>query len=122
MRSRRARGDGGMATVLACVCALALIAATALALQFGATVVARHRAENAAEMGALAGAGEMLSGADVACSAAARMVAQNSAAVESCTVEGADVLVTASVDVRVGPLRGRATGRARAGPVAAQSY
>ena len=36
--------------------------------------------------------------------------------------QGADVLVTVSVDVRVGPLRGRATGRARAGPVAAQSY
>lgn len=119
--TKHLRDDDGVATVLACICGLALVAVTTLVIQLGAAVVARHRAESAADLGALAGAGVVLDGAAAACAEAARLVAANAASLDDCTVEGADVVVMVSVAVRVGPLRGTAAGRARAGPVADQA-
>ena len=103
------------------MCALALVAVTALAVQLGAAAVARHRAEAAADMGALAGASVVLDGAEAACAKAERLVVANAATLEDCTLDGADVLVAVTLAVQVGPLRGTAIGRARAGPIAAQS-
>ena len=112
-----ARTDDGVATVLACVCAMALIALTGLAAQFGAALLARHRAEIAADLGALAGAATVVDEQPSACRRAAEVVAANGGAVAACSVEGADVLVTVTVVVHLGPMAGTATGRARAGPV-----
>ncbi len=108
-----------MATVLACVCAMALIAITGVAVQFGAALLARRRAENAADLGALAGAAVVLQGRQGACERAAAVTASNGAAVRDCTLDGADLRLTVSVAVRLGPLSATAIGRARAGPVAA---
>lgn len=111
--------ESGVATVLACVCAMALIAITGLAVQFGAALLARHRAENAADLGALAGAAVVLQGRRGACERAEAVARSNGASMRDCTLDGADVLLTATVAVRLGPLSATATGRARAGPVAA---
>lgn len=107
--------------MVACFCAMALIAVTVLVLQVGAATLARQRAETAADLGALAGAAAALGGAQAACDAAAAVAAANGAAVRHCATDGADVLVEVRADVAVGPLGRRAEARARAGPVARQS-
>ena len=113
------RAEAGVATVLACVCAMALIVLTGLAAQMGAALLARHRAEVAADLGALAGAAAVVAEQRSACARAAEVVTANGGTVAGCSLEGADVLVTVTVAVHLGPLAGTATGRARAGPVAA---
>jgi len=118
---RDPRDDRGMATVLACFCAMALIALMLVAVQLGAATVARERAEAAADLGALAGAASVLGGAQAACNAVARVVSANGGTLGSCVLQGADIQVVATVDVGIGPLSRRAEARARAGPVAEQA-
>lgn len=118
---RSCRDDSGMATVFTCVCVMALLAMTAMALHFGAAVLARHRVEIAADMGALAGAAVVLQGEQAACDRAAVVVAANNAAVETCVLDGADMLLTVTLAAHLGPFAGTAIGRARAGPTAAQT-
>jgi secretion/DNA translocation related TadE-like protein len=115
------RGDRGMATVLACFCVMALVAFAALAFQLGTAAVAREQAETAADLGALAGAAVVLNGPDSACRAAATVVGLNGGAVSECTVDGADVLISVTVDAAFGPMTRHAQARARAGPTARQS-
>lgn len=110
-----------MATILACFGAMVLIAVTLIALQIGAAALARNRAEIAADMGALAGAAVVLDGPTAACQAAAQVVGANGATLDSCTVDGVDVLVTAGALLQFGPLTRRATARARAGLLAEQA-
>lgn len=122
VRSLRSNRDAeGMATVVACFCAMALIATMGLVLHVGAATLARHHAETAADLGALAGAAVVLDGRDEACSAAASVVAANGGIMQDCSTDGADVVVDVSVAARLGPVMRSATGRARAGPVAEQS-
>lgn len=121
MLGGRMRDDRGMATLLVCCCAMAMVALTLLALQVGTATVARHRAETAADMGALAGAAVVLNGARAACDAVAAVVTANGGMLDECTLHGADVLVVVSMDVTIGPLTRRADAHARAGPVAQQS-
>ncbi len=111
-------GDRGVATVYACLGCVLLLVVTGLGVQLTAGVLARQRAETVADLAALAGAGKVLRGPDIACQAAVAVASANDAALESCSVTGADVLVTVSVRLRAGPMTGSATGRARAGPVA----
>ena len=60
-----------MATVFVCMGAALLVALTALAVQLGAAVLARQRAETAADLpAALAGAAAVLRGPDLVCAAA----------------------------------------------------
>jgi secretion/DNA translocation related TadE-like protein len=115
------RGDRGVATVLACFCVMALVAFAALAFRLGTAVVAREQAETAADLGALAGAAVVLNGPDSACRAAATVVGINGGAVSECTVDGADVLISVTVDAAFGPMTPHALARARAGPTARQS-
>lgn len=119
--SRRDAGDRGAATILAGVLALALMAVTALALYVGTASVARHRVETAADLAALAGAGVVLDGRERACSAAGSVAELNGAVLTACDTSGADVQIIVEVTVRIGPLVRTASGRARAGPVAAQA-
>lgn len=107
-----------MATVLVAVGITVLILLTGLAVQLGAVLLARHRAENAADLAALAGAAVVLDGSDRACATAGEIARANGAELVSCHQESLDVRVQARVRVRAGPLTGLATGRARAGPVA----
>jgi len=111
-------GDGGTATLVACVCAMVLVVVTGAAVQLGAALLARHRAETAADLGALAGAVLVLQGRQTACGRAATVARANAAIVTACTIDGADLLVTVTAPARLGPLSATATGRARAGPAA----
>lgn len=113
--------DDGVATVFAAIGSIVLLAFTIVAVQIGAATLARHRAESAADLGALAGATAALQGSGAACAKAAEVVRSNGIRMDSCAMDGADVLVTAVAGVRVGPLHAEATGRARAGPIAQQA-
>lgn len=116
---RRNGRDSGVATVYACLGCVLLLVVTGLAVQLGAGVLARQRAETAADLSALAGAANVLQGPDIACAAAVAVASANDAAAESCSVSGPEVRVTVTVLVNAGPLIGSAAGRARAGPVSA---
>ncbi|GAA4911231.1 secretion/DNA translocation related TadE-like protein [Actinomycetospora succinea] len=116
---RRAVGDAGSATVLAAAAVGVLVCLLGLGLQLGAATLARHRAETAADLAALAGAREAVRGADVACARAREVAAGNGADVADCAVEGWTVTVITTYPCRCLPsVSGEATGRARAGPVA----
>jgi secretion/DNA translocation related TadE-like protein len=110
--------DAGVATVVACLGIAVLVLFTGLAIQLGAVLIARHRAEVAADLAALSAASVVLGGADRACAAAAEYARENNAELVSCKQESLDIRVEVRVRVRAGPLLGAALGRARAGPVA----
>ncbi|MER7079093.1 Rv3654c family TadE-like protein, partial [Saccharopolyspora kobensis] len=59
--------DRGAATALSAILVLALLAVLVLVLQIGAATIARHRAEGAADLAALAAAAHAPSGAESAC-------------------------------------------------------
>lgn len=85
-------------------------------LAIGAAVVARHRAQSAADLGALAAATVLASGPAAACGRAATVAAAGGAALRSCAVTGLDVVVTVTVRAG-GRFAGEARAGARAGPV-----
>ncbi len=89
---------------------------------FGAALasarMARQQARNAADFGALAGAGRALESDGVACGRADELVRANGGRLVACRLDGLDVVVTA--EVRTEPLPGlvrTATVTSRAGPV-----
>jgi secretion/DNA translocation related TadE-like protein len=79
-----------------------------------AAATARHRAQAAADLGALAGARYAVDGRSTACARAAAIVAANGATMTGCLVNGVDLVVTAELPVTG---LGAARGTARAGPV-----
>ncbi|WP_345341687.1 Rv3654c family TadE-like protein [Rhodococcus olei] len=106
--------DRGSATVTACFAMLALITLVLTVGHLGAAVVARHRAQAAADLGALAAASSADRGADGACAAAGEITGRMGARVSECRFDGWDVLLTVTVPVAVGS--GAAVAAARAGP------
>lgn len=108
--------DGGFATVWVAFAVVLMIGVLGVALQIGSAVLGRQRAENAADLAALAGAALILEGPEEACRRVAELVVANGGRLDDCAADGLDVLVR--VSVRAGPFGGRAEGRARAGPVA----
>ncbi|MFJ9606531.1 Rv3654c family TadE-like protein [Kitasatospora sp. NPDC101176] len=116
--------DAGSATVWLLALAVLGTAVFAGTVAVGAAVTARHRAESAADLGALAAADRLLLDGDGGCGRAAGITAAQGAALVSCTVDrDADAVeVVTEVAPRglpaglpVGPARARA----RAGPVRA---
>lgn len=94
----------------------ALVSVTLSAAWIGAVVIARHRAQTAADLAALAAAQSLAAGPAAACGRAASVAAAMGATVQQCTVDGLDVVVEAGVGVKV-PVGTRAQAVARAGPV-----
>ncbi|MDQ1603131.1 MAG: hypothetical protein QOE01_976 [Actinomycetota bacterium] len=82
-----------MMTIVAVV-----VAATTTALAVGSAVVARHRADGAADLAALAGAELLVRGDPQPCAAAARVAAESGARLDSCQVAAGTVLVVAAVE------------------------
>ncbi len=83
----------------------------------GSAVIARHRAQAAADLGALSAAGHLMSGPATACESAASLTAAMSAAMATCTFEDLDVVVTVEVPVGLGRWGVHvARASARAGP------
>lgn len=93
----------------------ALVTVSVGGAHLGAAVIARHRAQSAADLAALAGAAQLSAGPARACARADR-IARSMDTHAECLVEGLDVVVT--VTARAGGLRwsAPATAVARAGP------
>jgi secretion/DNA translocation related TadE-like protein len=110
--------DRGVGTVLSAVVSLALITVLWLGIQCGMAVIARNRAEGAADLAALAAAGYAPQGEEFACSRAGWVARNMRTLITSCRLEGWDARVTVRAD-GVGALTGfPAVGSARAGPAA----
>lgn len=91
-----------------------LLSVTGAGAYLGSAVVARHRAQAAADLAALAAAGYLPSGAAAACSRASAVAHEMRVDDAACGVDGLDVVVTVRVVVAFG---GAARAAARAGPV-----
>lgn len=112
MASRRGSREGAM-TVWAALVIAALLAVLCGIAYVGVAVLARHRAQAAADLSALAAAAARRAG-EPFCDEAARIAQANAADVASCIDAGAgDVLVDVTVEV----LGSEAVARARAGPL-----
>jgi secretion/DNA translocation related TadE-like protein len=94
-----------------------LLAVTLGAIYVGSVVIARHRAQSAADLAALAAATAMPAGSGLACDKASAVARAMGTAMAACAVEDLDVTVTVDVPVRLpwGIVAARAA--ARAGPV-----
>lgn len=100
--------------MLAAAMVAVLLCITGGGVYLGSVVVARHRAQAAADLAALGAAARLSAGAQAACGQASLLARRMRADENHCTVEGLDVVVTVEVAVGKG---GRATAAARAGPV-----
>ena len=111
-------GDRGSASLWSLGVGLVLAILAAVVAMAGGVAVARHRAQTAADFGALAGAINAVEGEGSACAEAGRLVTANGAQLVACHLDGLDVTVTASVLAPYG--WGRARASARAGPIRAR--
>lgn len=112
MRSRlpnRAGDDTGAATVLGALLIIVLVVLALGGVHLGAAVVARHRAQAAADLAALAAAAWLADGQSAACRRADAVAVAMHAVLLRCDVDELDVVVGAGV--------GSAAAVARAGPV-----
>jgi secretion/DNA translocation related TadE-like protein len=95
-----------------------LLAITVACVYLGSAVVARHRAQAAADLAALAAAGRLTQGSGAACAHAVAVAEAMHTTVVDCSVVGLDVVVAVDVTAALGRLGvGTARAVARAGPV-----
>nr|WP_243394198.1 Rv3654c family TadE-like protein [Mycobacterium ahvazicum] len=113
-RRRSRRDERGAATVLAAAIVAVLLCVTGAGAYIGSAVVARHRAQAAADLAALAAAARLPTGAAAACARASAIARTMRVDDVGCRVEDLDVVVTVRVAVVFG---GVAQAAARAGPV-----
>jgi len=112
--------ERGGATILAAFAIAAIASVLVAVLHIGGAVVARHRAQSAADLAALAAAAAQVAGGPDSCAAARDLARaqQPPADVIDCRVTGSDVVVAVRVPVALGAFGVRwADARARAGPV-----
>jgi secretion/DNA translocation related TadE-like protein len=95
----------------------ALLSITGGGVYLGAAVVARHRAQAAADLAALAAAARVAAGPETACAQATAVAREMRGRTTDCAVDDLDVLVTIEVRVAVGGWSS-ARAAARAGPAA----
>lgn len=93
----------------------ALIAVTLGGVKIGSAVIARHRAQAAADFAALAAAGRLPAGPAEACRQASALAAAMNSVLQECAVQHLDVIVTVTASVG-GWTGARASATARAGP------
>lgn len=94
-----------------------LLAITAGGVYVGSAVIARHRAQAAADLASLAAAARLAAGADAACAQASVVSQAMHTVAVQCMVDELDVVVTVEATVALG-VWGPARAAARAGPVA----
>jgi secretion/DNA translocation related TadE-like protein len=115
--------DRGSGTVFALALSMLVVLAVTAGFVGGLAVVARHRAEAAADLAALAGAAAVPTGTVDACAQADRVARANGGRLDSCTVAGQVVEVQVAHDLRLGRLgAGTAVARVRAGPAATGGF
>jgi secretion/DNA translocation related TadE-like protein len=110
---RRPSTDDGFTTVVTLGLLTALIGFTTLVLAVGVLRLARHRAETAADLAALAAAQHAFEGEARACVAAVATARVQQAVVDRCSLDGLNAVVVVSLPLpgplsRFGPLHGRA--------------
>ena len=110
----RAAEDTGSASVAALALIMVLLAVTAGVAVLGSVVIARHRAQSAADLAALSAAARLTSGHQIACARALSVASAMRTSVTDCAVQGLDIVVTVAADA--GLPGWRASARARAGP------
>lgn len=111
-------GEAGSATVLGAAFIAVLVTVAVGAAALGSAVVARHRAQAAADLAALAAAAALPLGPEAACGRAAAVAHAMSAGLRDCGVRQLDAVVGVGVAVRLGRWDlGVAQSVARAGPV-----
>ncbi len=93
----------------------ALLSITGGGVYVGSAVVARHRAQAAADLAALAAAARLAAGPEPACAQAEAVARKMRVNTTGCTVDDLDVVVTIEVPLGVGGW-GTAHAAARAGP------
>ncbi len=95
----------------------ALVAVTVGGAHIGAAVIARHRAQAAADLAALAGAASVPDGEEQACARASALAQTMGTTAVACALDGLDLVVTVDAPVALRLLgAGTATALARAGP------
>lgn len=112
--------DDGHATVLGAFVIAALAGVLVLVIYVGGAVLARHRAQSAADLSALAAAIDHVAGEVDPCASARNLAGRQSSGAElvGCRIVGEDVVVTVRVPVELGSFgTNDATAQARAGPV-----
>ncbi|MGB6208582.1 Rv3654c family TadE-like protein [Mycobacterium sp.] len=92
-----------------------LLSVTGGSLYLGSAVVARHRAQAAADLAALAAAARLVAGPETACLQANVVAREMRTSITGCAVDDLDVVVTTEVRLAVGG-GGSARAAARAGP------
>lgn len=96
MTRDRAR-DAGSATVLVVACWAVLAGASAIVVEGGLSIAARHRLAAVADTASLAAAEVVDAGPDLACTKARSVARRNGATVVNCQVAGPIVTVRLSV-------------------------
>jgi len=95
-----------------------LLTITVGGAHLGSAVIARHRAQAAADLAAVAAAVHLADGASAACSRASALALAMHTTVTQCAVEDLDVVVTVETSVPLGRMAvGPARATARAGPI-----
>lgn len=105
--------DRGSASVVAVAVGAVWFGLVVVGVQVGEVVVGRHRLGAAADLGALAAAGQLTGGVAQACARARWVVERMDGRLVSCQVEGWEVSVQVSGEDTV---FGAISARARAGP------
>ena len=110
--------ERGSASLVAVAVMAVLLAFTVGGVHLGSAVIARHRAQAAADLASLAAAARLAQGVDAACTQAAVVALAMRTAVAHCAVEDLDVVVTVDAAVTLGRFGvGPARAAARAGPI-----
>jgi secretion/DNA translocation related TadE-like protein len=103
-RLRRLTGDRGSATIWVLTCCVLLAVVAGVGTARGLAVLARHRAESAADLAALAAAGQ-IGVSEHECAAARQVAAQNGAALHQCSLrlspDGRSGMVSVAVSLPV---------------------
>jgi secretion/DNA translocation related TadE-like protein len=95
-----------------------LLAIATGSVYVGSAVIARHRAQAAADLAALAAAVHLADGTGAACTQASSLARAMRTALTQCVVEDLDVIVTVDAPLLFGRMGvGPARATARAGPV-----
>ena len=112
-----ALGERGSTSLIGAAMIAALAAMTVGGAHVGAAVIARHRAQAAADLAALAGAGSVPTGTDTACAQASALARAMGATTVACALHGLDIVVSVEVPTTLSlPRMGPARAIARAGP------
>lgn len=110
-------GDRGSATIWTVGAIAALMAVTVLVVWLGGAAATRHRAASAADLAALAAAGNVVDGERAACEKARWITDRMGVSLHSCRLEGSEALVeVVAQPPAVLSGFGPAEARARAGP------